>query len=38
MLFACEYCYGVELILGWIATGGVFLSAFWCWVKFLFKK
>ena len=38
MLFACEYCYGTELVLAGLASGGFALTWCLCWIKRVFNR
>ena len=38
MLFACEYCYGTELILAGLASCGFVFTSVACWFHRVFRK
>ena len=38
MLFACEYCYGTEIVLAGLASSGVFVSWIYCTFRRMFSK
>jgi hypothetical protein len=37
-LFACEYCYGAEAIVGGIAASGVVIPTIWCFLRRMFRR